>query len=126
VSAEYDIPDEKGETKRERNTRFGISSPGLVDISDDPDCQRMVALFWQVSRLRTSNMGGPDPLMPQTILSWLQMKGDVLLREEMALLLDMDMAFLSAWRRERRKEQEAEKERREYEKQNTPKQRPYP
>jgi len=86
----------------------------------------MVALFWQVSRLRTSNMGGPDPLMPQTVLSWLQMKGDALLREEMALLLDMDMAFLSAWRRERRKEQEAEKERREYEKQNTPKQRPYP
>lgn len=126
MSAEYDLPNEKGETKRERNTRFGVTSPELIDISDDVDCQRLVGLFWQVSRLRTSNMGGPDPLMPQTLLSWLQIKNETLLHEEIELLMQMDIAFLSAWRREQRKEREAEKERLEYEKQNTPKERPYP
>jgi len=78
-----------------------------------------------VSRLRTAGMGGPDPLMPQTILSWLQMQGDTMPREELLLLMDMDRAFLSAWRREQAKEREADKERREYEQANGPKQRPY-
>ena len=119
------MPDEKGETRRERNRRFGITSPVLIDIDDDEDCQRLVRVFWQVSRLRTAGMGGPDPLLPQTILSWLQIQGEMIPREELELLMRMDMAFLSAWRREQAKAREADKEKREYEQLNAPKQRPY-
>lgn len=85
-----------------------MPSPENIEIEDDLDAQRLASIFWKVSRLRTAGMGGPDPLLPQTYTSWMAITGTHLLREEVEVLMDMDMAFLAAWRREATKQREAE------------------
>lgn len=46
-------------------------------------------------------MNGPQPLTYAEIASWSRMTGEILLREELAILTDMDDAYLSALAEER-------------------------
>ncbi|QFI65794.1 hypothetical protein EKH55_0920 [Sinorhizobium alkalisoli] len=46
-------------------------------------------------------MSGPQPLTYEEITSWSRLTGEILLREEIAILIDMDDAYLDALAKER-------------------------
>ena len=112
---EYNTADKDGETRAERNERFGVETPAFEDAGYDGSGDHIITLFWRVSGLRSYNFSGPDPLRPETVLGWLQVSGDKLSRDELMILFDMDAAYLRAHHnlsREQQKKSEAEHQQR--------------
>jgi hypothetical protein len=97
LQVKYDTPDEHGETRRQRNARFGQESPQPEEVEGG---EHLLDAFWALDRLRTYGFSGPDPLQPGVIRDWCALTGEVLDRAEIQMLLDMDTAFLNAWYRE--------------------------
>lgn len=97
LTVRYDMPDEKGETRRVRNARFDQPSP---DIEIPHFGQHVWDWFWVLSNRRRS---GPEALSFAEIGEWQRLTGTAALPEEVEMLMQMDDAYLS----EVRKEQEA-------------------
>ncbi|KAF1016176.1 MAG: hypothetical protein GAK31_01665 [Stenotrophomonas maltophilia] len=86
------MADEKGETRRQRNERFGASSPQL----QIPDAASHVwEWFWQLSGRRHS---GPEPLTFADVGQWSRLLLIDLLPEEVEMLMAMDDQYLRAVR----------------------------
>lgn len=80
--------------------RFGLGDQ--VQEPEIPDEGEHVWLwFWSLNHRRQHGMNGPQPLTYAEIASWSRMTGEILLREELAILTDMDDAYLSALAEER-------------------------
>lgn len=65
--------------------------------------------FWEISRFRAHGMNGPDPIRLVDIRHWSDMTGTQVRRDELPVIIEMDVAFRSAWA----DEAEANRERRE-------------
>lgn len=94
------MPDENGETRRERNERFGIS----VD-EKDPDLSPASELLWSSywslsSRLRRVRDGVCEPVPPSEFLAWCRVTGTIFRPIEYDIFCAMDAAFCSAMNEE--------------------------
>lgn len=96
-SVRYKTPDEKGETRAERNARFGQSDK-TPDEPTLPGCGEHVwQWFAELSAQRGSGgMGGIEPLGWSSIKAWSELTGVIVRPEEVRMLLAMDAAFRSA------------------------------
>ncbi|MGX5719928.1 phage tail assembly chaperone [Shinella zoogloeoides] len=88
--------------------RFGQEA--LIQEPEIPEeGEHLWEWFWHLSGRRMQGMDGPLALTYPEIRSWSEMTGEVLLREEMAVLIGMDDAYLSALAKEREAQREANK-----------------
>lgn len=83
------MKDEKGETRRERNTKFGHPSPDY-EIPDQAD--HVWDWFWELSARRRS---GPEALTFAEVGEWQRLTGTAIRPEEVEMIMRMDDAFLS-------------------------------
>lgn len=68
--------------------------------------------FWHLDGQREDGTNGPQPLSYLQLDAWQRLTGEIVRREEIKILLDMDRVYLSALRQERAEQQERrEKER---------------
>lgn len=110
VQARYDSPDASGETRRERNERFGVESPNF-----EPPKEGRYLWLWFVSAARTRryDQGTPQPLTPQEWIGWAQISGEMVRREEYLALMEMDRTYCASLSREiseqRRRESESQR-----------------
>lgn len=80
--------------------RFGRDA--LIQDPDIPeDGEVLWVSFWALNRRRQQGMSGPQPLSYFEISSWSRLTGEILLREEIAILTDMDDDYLDALAKER-------------------------
>lgn len=91
--ARYDVSDENGETRRQRNERFGQPVPETPDVTGG---EHLVVVFGALRRLAPATWGGFGPITPGVILDWMALTGTRLSLAERSILLAMDSAFLSA------------------------------
>lgn len=54
-------------------------------------------------------MAGPNPLTFSDIASWISLSGEIVSREEIALIRQMDAAFIKALSEERKAQEERNK-----------------
>ncbi|MGA0564173.1 phage tail assembly chaperone [Ancylobacter sp. VNQ12] len=95
LTVRYDTPDEKGETRRQRNIRFdeGEKNP---DIEIPDGAEHILGWFWDLSSARSHGFSGPNPLSLSDIAAWSRLMGEIVSREEIAILRAMDTAFVAA------------------------------
>lgn len=86
------MPDDTGETRRQRNARFEIDAPN-VDVPDE--VEHVWAWFWELSARRRS---GPEALAFGDVAAWAELTGQQLLPVEIDMLMAMDDAYLRAVR----------------------------
>lgn len=86
------MADEKGETRRERNARFGAETP---DIDVPHEGGHVWDWFWSLSNRRRT---GPEALSFAEIGEWQRLTGQDVLPVEIEMLLSMDDAYLRAVR----------------------------
>lgn len=98
------MPDAAGETRRDRNTKFGVESP---DIDVPPEGEHLWEWFWQVSRRRRT---GPEAISYTEVGEWQRLTDTAVLPEELDLLMLMDDAFLAEVRKEQREAEERARE----------------
>jgi hypothetical protein len=101
LTVRYDMADDKGETRRERNRRFGKQTPE-VRIPDQAG--HVWSWFWELSARRRS---GPESLTYGEISNWTRITCRDVLPVEVSMLMAMDDAYLRAVR----EEQQAARER---------------
>lgn len=97
------MPDENGETRRQRNVRFGQAErnkPVIVPAGGG----HVWDWFWRLSNRRRS---GPEPLSYAEVGEWQRLTRTPIRPEEVEMLMKMDGAYLT----EVRKEQAAAAER---------------
>jgi len=92
VAVRYDMADEKGETRRQRNARFGAKSP---DAEPPEPALHVWGWFWQLSGRRRT---GPEALSFADVADWQRLTGIQVLSEEVAMLMAMDDQYLRAVR----------------------------
>ncbi|MGE8288663.1 MAG: phage tail assembly chaperone [Stenotrophomonas sp.] len=95
------MADEKGETRRQRNERFGATSPE-VEVPDQ--LLHVWDWFWELSARRRS---GPEALTFADIGEWSRLRQVDLQPIEVEFLMAMDDAYLKAVR----EDQEAARQR---------------
>ena len=85
----YDTADEKGETRRQRNSKFGQPSPE----QEVPDAAEHVwDWFWTLSARRKS---GPEALTYAEVGEWQRLTGNAIRPEEVEMIMRMDDALLA-------------------------------
>ncbi|MEA5123314.1 phage tail assembly chaperone [Xanthomonas floridensis] len=88
------MPDEKGETRRQRNARFEQSTP---DVDMPEEAVHVWEWFWLISGRRKS---GPEAISYSDIGEWQRLTLRDVLPEEVEMLMAMDDAYLRAVREE--------------------------
>lgn len=103
VYTRYDLPDDKGETRRERNKRFGVLDSPEVEIPSGGEY--LWELFVELSNVihRVDFNGYYYTLPPSEIIAWCTLKHWDITAEEYDIILAMDNAFC----RELNKDKEA-------------------
>lgn len=96
------MPDENGETRRQRHKRF--HQPDPPHARPPREVSHLWDWFWSLSNRRQS---GPEPLTFGEIQAWSRMTATPIRPEEVEMLAAMDDAYVS----EVRKEQAAAMER---------------
>lgn len=113
VYARYDLPDEKGETRRERNEKFETETPPKI-ISDEA---RYLWEWYEDLRNWVSRIsdGVCKYIPPTEFTAWAQITGRIIFPEEFKVLHEMDVAFsdevnkeLTAFRERRQEQQKSE------------------
>jgi len=94
----YDVKDEGGETRRERNDRFGHESPPL-------EYPFAAAHLWEwyfdlSQRLRRVRDGVCEPIPPSEFEAWQRLTGNIVYRHEYAILAAMDAAYCDEMNKE--------------------------
>lgn len=93
----YHSRDENGETRAERNERFGMGHK-TPEAPEVPDAARHVwEWFWTLSSQRRSGMGGPEAIGWDEISAWACLTGTLTRPEEVAMLVAMDGAYRAAY-----------------------------
>ncbi|KRG47341.1 hypothetical protein ARC20_03150 [Stenotrophomonas panacihumi] len=86
------MKDERGDTRRERNARFGIETPEL-EVPDEG------GHLWEwFSELSNRRRTGPEALAFAELGEWQRLTGQDVLPVEIEMLLSMDDAYLRAVR----------------------------
>lgn len=105
----YHSRDENGETRAERNERFGMGhlTPEAPEV---PEAARHVwGWFWALSSQRRSGMGGPDAIGWDEIRAWSQLTGTITRPEEVSMLVALDVAYREAYAEEQAARRKAKK-----------------
>lgn len=94
VKIRYDIQDEKQETRRERNEKFGhgnLSEPLIIPENG----LYLWNYFWEISGgvLRAGD-GVCNPITWQEFLAWSKITQNELKKEEFEILRNMDLIFV--------------------------------
>ena len=85
--------DANGETRRERNEAFELDSPE----AEVPEAgYALWDWFWDLRSAQAPGFSGPAPLSNLEILAWVQLTGNLLRREEIAVLKAMDGRYCQA------------------------------
>lgn len=90
------MPDEKGETRRQRNERFGQGHLTPDEIHVDEDFTYLLEWFWDLNLARSMGFNGPNPISYSEIAHWSAMTGNIISRREVALIRKMDAAYVKA------------------------------
>jgi hypothetical protein len=96
----YETKDEAGETRRQRNERFGFADRNPV-IEPPEGAEHLLEWFMSLSERRSYGYSGPNPISFMDISAWCSLTGERPSREEVAAILKMDSAFLRASGEER-------------------------
>ena len=91
----YETPDENGETRAERNERFDEADK-TPEIETPEDWQYLLDWFWDIHSARSHGFNGPNPMSLTDIANWSAMTGNQLLREEVAIIRQIDAAYVEA------------------------------
>lgn len=91
VYARYDLEDDKGDTRRQRNERVGIESP-VFEIPENG-----IYLWEWFNELSSSVFRNADGyyhlIPPSEYKAWSELTGSLIRPEEYAILRAMDIAF---------------------------------
>lgn len=94
----YEIQDEKGESRRERNDSFGETSPLLII---PPDGAYLWRHYWAISESVVRIQDGIcRPIPPSEFNAWTAASGEVLYHHEYEILRAMDAAYCEEMNRE--------------------------
>lgn len=104
----YSTKDDKGETRSERNKRFGFASP--PDPMIPKRARYMWRWFWDLHSQRQHGMNGPQPLSFLEMKAWSEMTGTLLSSEEWSVIVALDRAYRDALADEREAQRESQKE----------------
>lgn len=86
--------------------RFGQEA--LIQEPEVPEeGEHLWEWFWHLSGRRMQGMDGPLALTYPEIRAWSEMTGEIVLREEVAVILSMDDGYLGALEKERAAQREA-------------------
>lgn len=88
------MPNDDGETRRQRNLKFGQPVPALVI---PPNGQHVWHWFWSLSNRRRN---GPEPLSYSDVGEWQRLTHTPIRPEEVEMLMRMDDAYLTEVRKE--------------------------
>jgi hypothetical protein len=89
--ARYDsIADKNGDTRRERNEAFEVESPE-PEIPDE--AAHIWDWYWDIRRSQAPGMSGPVPISNQEFRAWLDLTGNIVTRDELDILKNMDVRF---------------------------------
>lgn len=93
VYTRYDLPDDKGETRRERNKRFGVIDSPEVEIPSNGEY--LWELFTQLSNAihRIDFNGYYYNLPPSEIIAWCELKHWDITADEYDIISAMDNVF---------------------------------
>lgn len=91
----YDMPDATGETREERNERFGIQDKSIEwDIPDDG--LYLWEWYWEIAaQSKRVNDGVAVPIAWVEFFAWAQATGRIVRPFEYDILRDMDAAFVA-------------------------------
>lgn len=95
ITVRYDMADENGETRRQRNERFGLAESPEKKVPGAAG--HIWGWFWELSGRRHS---GPEALTFADIGQWASLLQIELLPEEVRMLMAMDDQYLRAVREE--------------------------
>lgn len=104
VKRDFGLPNQK-ETRREFNIRFGMDPGPEVELSEQG--LHLWDWYWDLRRRKGASEAGPMPLEFVDITAWSSLMGEVVRREEVDILMQMDDTFLVS----SQKESEADSER---------------
>ena len=86
---------------------------GRAETVEDPeipdDGEHIWTWFWMLAARRQSGINGPQPISYADIMAWCQMTGELMLREELAIIIRMDDSYLSSISKIRDEQAEANK-----------------
>ena len=89
----YEMPDDKGETRRQRNEKFG--KPELTEDIEIPDEGLHIwSWFWDLNVSRQQGFSGPNALLLTDIANWAGLTGEIIIREEISIIRAMDLVYL--------------------------------
>lgn len=86
------MADEKGETRRQRNERFGVETP---EVDVPAEAEHVWRWFWDLSARRRT---GPEALGFADLAAWQALMHIDLLPLEAGMLVAMDDKYLAAVR----------------------------
>lgn len=93
AQAKYNTPDRHGESRKERNARFGLTYTAVEQPSHGA---HLLEWLGDAGRGRRYDNGYPCTLSLTEWLAWLELTGAGVRPEEMAVLRDMDEAYINA------------------------------
>lgn len=88
------MPNEEGETRRQRNRKFGQPAP---DVEVPPEGSHVWHWFWSLSNRRRS---GPEALSYAEVGEWQRLTHTPIRPEEVEMIMRMDDAYLAEVRKE--------------------------
>jgi hypothetical protein len=113
IYVRYELPNEKGETRRERNLKFEEYTPPFSIPESGVYLWRW---YFSISdSLRRVREGICEPIPPSEYIAWSHISGEIINHREQKILQRMDIAFCSEMNKEltdfrtrREEEQKAE------------------
>jgi hypothetical protein len=96
----YETPDRDGETRRQRNERFGVGEKNPV-LCPPRYGSHLLEWFWDASETRRYEQGAPQQITPLEWAAWADAAGHLLTRDDYLILKKIDAAFVAAVAAER-------------------------
>lgn len=88
----YETKDSDGETRRQRNERFGHAHKN-PDFIVREEGQYLFDWFIELDKSRSSGMNGPNPLSSGEIKAWAEFTGNIIARWDFRTLHAMDRKY---------------------------------